>query len=210
MRVRALAILLLCSAAAASGAALHLAPVPPSRPHSPSGLLAQGKFLIASRQVGGPYFAESVVLLLEYSAHGAVGLIINRPTEIELGHLLPELEGLEGRSDRTYFGGPVSRGELMLLIRSSEPPPRSHRIVDDIHASGSLETLRELLGTTTPANRFHAYLGYAGWGARQLDGEVARGDWYIVPAESDTVFDKEAGEIWPELIRSSAGRWVQR
>ena len=92
-------------AVAAAGAALDPparglgAAIPPWSSASPRDL-AKGKLLIASPQAGGPYFYESVVLLLDYGPEGAVGLIITRPTEIELARLLPDIEVLRGRPDR--------------------------------------------------------------------------------------------------------------
>jgi putative transcriptional regulator len=172
--------------------------------------LAKGKLLIASPQVGGPYFYQSVVLLLDYQPGGALGLIINQPTEIELARLLPDVEALRGRPDRAFFGGPVDRERMMLLFRSSEPLPDSRRIVGEIHASGSFETLRKVVGSGATASRFRAYVGSAGWAMGQLDGEVARGDWLIAPGEASIVFEMDPEKIWRELIDRSTGLQADR
>ena len=172
--------------------------------------LAKGKLLIASPQVGGPYFYQSVVLLLDYQPGGAVGLIINRPTEIDLARLLSDAEALRGRSDRVFFGGPVDRERMMLLFRSSEPLPDSRRIVGEIHASGSFEMLRKVVESGVPASRFRAYVGSAGWAMGQLDGEVARGDWLIAPSEASVVFEMDPEKIWREFIDRSTGLEADR
>jgi len=206
-------------AVAAAGAALGppapdaVAALPPWPTASPRDL-AKGKFLIARPQAGGPYFYESVVLLLDYEPGGAVGLIVNRPTEIELAQLLPDVEALRGRSDRAFFGGPVERQRMMVLYRSSEPPPDSQRVAGDIHASGSFETLRKAIESGATESRFRAYVGYAGWAMGQLQGEVARGDWLIAPAEASAVFEMDSEKVWREFIDRSTGlhadRWPER
>lgn len=172
--------------------------------------LAKGKFLVATPQVGGPYFYQSVVLLLDYEPGGALGLIINRPTEIELAQLLPDVEALQGRSDRAFFGGPVDSQRMMLLFRSNEPLPDSRLVVGEIHVSGSFETLRKVVESGATASRFRAYVGSAGWAMGQLDGEVARGDWLIAPGEASAVFEMEPEKIWREFIDRSTGLEADR
>jgi putative transcriptional regulator len=202
-------------ALAAAGAALGppepdaVAGIPPWLSTSPRDL-AKGKFLIAQPQAGGPYFYESVVLLLDYEPEGAVGLIVNRPTDIELTRLLPDIEALQGRSDRAFFGGPVERERMMVLYRAGEAPPDARQIVGEIYASGSFGTLRQAIESGTPPSRLRAYVGYAGWGMGQLQGEVARGDWLIAPAEADAVFEMDPDEVWREFIERSTGLHAER
>jgi putative transcriptional regulator len=58
-------------------------------------------------------------------------------------------------------------------------------------------------------DRFRVYAGYAGWAPGQLDQEFSRGDWHVLRADQEMIFEKDAVQIWPELIRRSAGRWVR-
>lgn len=180
---------------------------PPNR-QSPVNALAKGVFLVASERLRDPNFSQSVVLLLEYDSTGALGLIINRPSQVSLASALPEVAGLTGRSDVLYVGGPVGRNQLFLLIRGASQPREANPVVDEIYSSISLETLRALLGEENA--EFHAHAGYAGWGPGQLDAEVLRGDWYVAPADADTMFDLPADDVWPALIRKNAGFWVWR
>jgi len=180
---------------------------PDARP--PGDDLARGKFLIASRGLLDPNFAESVVLLLEYDAQGALGLIVNRPTEVQLTDLLPEVEELKERADVVYVGGPVSKDRIVLLMRSDQHPRDSGRVFADTYVSSSMETLKHAVTLAGEGEIFHAYVGYAGWGPGQLDNEVSRGDWYVSPAEEAIVFDRAADEIWHELIKKNSGQWVR-
>ncbi len=170
--------------------------------------LGKGVFLIASESLNDPNFSQTVVLLLEYDKNGAVGLIINRPTEISLASLLPEEKNLRDRRELVFIGGPVGRAQLFLLLRSTTRPEHSQRIVDEVYATTSLETLREIIAKESPV-AFQAYAGYSGWGPGQLDAELMRGDWLVTPADSETVFDKATDTIWHELIRKNKGLWVQ-
>jgi len=200
----------LSAATLADGVAFSLDPVkasPDARP--PGNRPARGMFLIASRALADPNFSESVVLLLEYDAQGALGLIVNRPTRLTLTDLLPEMDELKERDDVVYLGGPVSKNRIVLLMRSEEHPAESGRVFADTYVSSSMETLKQVVTPGDSGRTFHAYVGYSGWGPGQLDNELSRGDWYVTPAVESLVFDRAAEEIWPELIQKNSGHWVR-
>ena len=167
--------------------------------------LRAGRFLVATRQIDGPVFGRSVVLLLDYSHAGALGLIVNRPTAMSLHELLPALDEITDRQDRVFLGGPVETQMMVFLIRSESIPPDSQRVIGDIHATGSADALRKMIEQDAPESRFHAYVGYAGWGPGQLDAEIARGDWYVAPADPDQVFDPSLGDLWERLVFEHEG-----
>jgi len=170
---------------------------------------SKGRFLIASRQLLDPQFAETVVLLIEYSQHGALGVIINRPSELKLSAVLPELEVLRQRPDTIYLGGPVAKNQLLLLIRTSSPPEGSRLVFKDIHVSSSQAVIQRMIKNPEGEERFRVYAGYAGWAPGQLDNEIATGGWHVLRADAETVFDKSASEIWPDLIHRSSAQWVR-
>lgn len=169
--------------------------------------LSKGKFLVASRHLRDPNFSQTVILLIDYDWHGAMGLVINRPTEVRLSTVLPEIEELQQRTDTVYRGGPVARGQMLLLIQSGSQPEGSRHVFEDIYLSSSRTVLQGMFADA--GKRFRVYAGYAGWAPGQLDQEVSRGDWHVLQADADTVFDKASSEIWPELIRRSSVQWVR-
>lgn len=171
--------------------------------------LSKGRFLVASRQLLDSQFSKTVVLLLQYGRQGAMGLVINQPTEMKLSTLLPEIEGLQQRSDNIYHGGPVAKRQLMLLIRTASPPEGSQHVFKDIYISSSQTVIKRMIEDPTSEERFRVYAGYAGWAPGQLDMEVSRGGWHILRADPETVFDKSPPDIWPELIRRSSAQWVR-
>ena len=193
----------------------HLLPLPmpiilgQSNQSQPMVKPSKGKFLIASRQLLDPHFAESVVLLIEYNKNGALGIIINRPSEMKLSAVLPEIEGLEQRPDTIYLGGPVARNQLLLLIRTSSPPEGSRQVFKDIHVSSSQAVIQRMIKNPESEERFRVYAGYAGWAPGQLDNEIATGGWHVTTADVETIFDKSASGIWPDLIHRSSAQWVR-
>jgi putative AlgH/UPF0301 family transcriptional regulator len=98
----------------------------------------------------------------------------------------------------------------VLLLCSDRQLQDTAHVFANIFFSASEDTLRQLLARSDDRERFHAYVGYAGWGPGQLEQEVMRGDWHLVSPDARTVFDAEPSEIWHELLRQSAGLWVQR
>jgi putative transcriptional regulator len=178
--------------------------VPPPRPSS-GALLAKGKFLVASSGIADPFFRETVVLLISYDPTGAAGLVINRPTKIPLADLLPNEPGLKKRSDFIYYGGPVEAQRMFMLIRSDEKLEESDNLFQNVYVSMSRNTLERVIEAHKTQKQFRAYSGYAGWFPGQLNNEVMRGDWYVLDADAEIIFETEESEIWHELIlRSSA------
>ncbi|MDE2148465.1 MAG: YqgE/AlgH family protein [Gammaproteobacteria bacterium] len=197
LAVRVAGILLAVSAAAWSAGTLS---VPMGDPGDDPGVVpGVGRFLVANRQVPGG-FAHSVILLVEVNQVGALGLVVNRPTQLRLAGLLPRVDELKGRQDPVYLGGPVAIDHLTLLIRSKAAPPDAVRVLGDVYVSASLETLRAVAGKASAGDRFRAYVGYAGWAPGQLGFEIARGDWLVVPANADDVFADDADGLWRQLI----------
>lgn len=168
-------------------------------------LPARGKFLVASPGMTDPRFQETVILLIGYDSTGATGLIINRPTQVTLAELLPFVPGLTKRSDVAYYGGPVEGQRMFMLVRSREKPDESENVFADVYVSVSKNTLERMIQARKTDKKLRVYSGYARWFPGQLDKEVSLGGWYIVNADADAIFEKEASQLWPDLIgRSSA------
>ena len=169
--------------------------------------ISKGKFLIASRQLNDPRFMETVILIVDYNWHSVMGLIINRPTEVELSSALPHIKGLN--SKHLYFGGPVSMNQVFMLMRTNTNPKRSQRVFGDVYVSPDINILEQMAGKSKAKEKFRVYAGYAGWTRDQLRQEITRGDWYVLQADPETVFEKPSSAIWPELIRRSTALQVK-
>ena len=168
----------------------------------------RGMFLLAAPRMADPRFAQTVVLLLEYDETGALGLVVNRPTRLSLHDALvtppPKSAG-----HVVFSGGPVEHQRLIALLRSSNAVGDAQHVFGDVYASASMETLRLMLERDEIGTDVHAHLGYAGWSPGQLDAEIARGDWIVTPADAESIFDAPPGDVWRNLMRRNAGRWVR-
>ncbi|MFN8626262.1 MAG: YqgE/AlgH family protein [Candidatus Binatia bacterium] len=175
----------------------------------PSTQPAAGHFLIAKHSLSDPNFAESVILLLSYGGGGAMGIIINRPTEMRLKSAFPQVQELQKRDDRLFVGGPVSLSSILLLVRSKGRLERAQQIFDNVHVSSSMQVLREVARGAGKTVRLRAYAGYAGWGPGQLDHEIERGDWLIAPADATSIFDTKPADVWSKLVDRFSVEWTR-
>ena len=157
---------------------------------------AKGRLLVATEVVGGDLFGETVILLLEYSDAGAMGLVVNRPTDVALGELLEDGEEVPEPPPTVYWGGPVAMDSLSALGHRVAPGESTDEIVESIYRIPFDEALEN--AEADPASvRF--YLGYAGWAPGQLDYELARGSWHVLTASDEIVFTDDPEELWQRL-----------
>ncbi len=156
-----------------------------------------GIFLVATRGLRDPNFSQTVVFLIDYDSDGAFGLIIDRPTEHTMAELWPEIAGLEAHF--VYFGGPIFPYHLLFLIRSASAPEGTRWVFQGVYLGSDDLVLKRVLAEGE--DEFRVYAGHAGWAPGQLDNELARGDWYILPAERSFIFHQEPSQIWEELIQ---------
>ena len=200
-----LTALLVLPAAARAGTSSRVAVVP-ERPSNPHTRLARGKFIVANRSLHDPTFFETVVLLVDYDDNGALGVVVNRPTDVPLTAALPEVKELRKRADLIFLGGPVARDRMVLLVRATAAPPQSVLVFDKVYATGSLSALRRSIGR---GEAVRAYAGYAGWGPGQLDAEVAHGDWLIGPADGKAIFEDPPNAVWSRFVERFSGDWAE-
>lgn len=165
---------------------------------------ANGVFLVATRNIRDANFKESVVLITQPPGSGPFGVIINRPLAQRVGTLFPGNETLEGRDDMLYSGGPVERRSLIFLVRSNRAPPRAAHVLSDVYFTSDFSWVEGMLKRSDPIQGLRVYAGYAGWAPGQLQNEIARGGWHVVPADAETIFEKDPATIWPELIKRAA------
>ncbi len=141
--------------------------------------LAPGKVLVAQRSLKDPNFEKTVVLLVKYDEEGVVvGLILNRRSTVELSAAFEDLKEAKGKSDPVYVGGPVERKAVLGLLRASSKPDGAERVFADVNMIAGEEVLmRKTLADNPDPQRFHVYVGYAGWALEQLDQEVDAVAW---------------------------------
>jgi putative transcriptional regulator len=171
-----------------------------AQPRVPGVKPAAGRFLVAARELADPNFARSVVLLGQYEEKGAMGLTINRPSAMTIGEALAGFKAAKERKDPAYLGGPVVRTGVLALVRSASKPDDAKPVFGDVYLVSTRPLLEKLLATAD-ATRLRVYLGYAGWGAGQLEMELEIGSWHVISADAATVFDTSPASVWPRLIK---------
>lgn len=173
----------------------------------PAGLT--GQFLVATDELRDPRFMRTVVYMIRHDASGAMGLIVNRPLgDAFLSDLLERL-GLGGKGVAgeilVHYGGPVDPGRGFFLHTTDYKIESTQVIKDGIAITVQPEILRAIGAGTGPRRSLFA-VGYAGWAAGQLEGEIKAGAWVAVPADEALVFDENYEKKWE---RAMARRTIQ-
>jgi putative transcriptional regulator len=156
----------------------------------------RGQLLIAGPRLLDPNFQRTVVLMIEHGPEGALGLVLNRPSETNVGQVVSELEELLMADTPVFIGGPVQPGGLIVLARFPEPDMAALVSFDDVgilRAEVPLDDPPELLAS-------RAFAGHAGWGPGQLDDELERGDWILEAATVDDAFTEAPEELWSTVL----------
>jgi putative transcriptional regulator len=165
--------------------------------------LGAGKVLVASRDLGDPPFAQTVVLLVHQDAQGVVGLILNRRTNVPLSRVLKDLKAAKDRSDPVYLGGPLEAPTVFGLLKSPSKIEGAETVLGGVYLISAKNLFEQTISTRPDPAVFHVYLGYAGWTNEQLRREVELGAWFIFPANARTVFDSDPDSLWPQMIRKT-------
>jgi len=174
-----------------------------------------GALLVATPALADPNFERSVVLVLDHDENGTLGVVLNRPSPVPVGEVLPDWAEHVAKPGVLFHGGPVSTDSALavaLLPPGSDPDPVGLRKLfeDDGSAVGvvDLDTPAELLGSAVSGMRIFA--GYAGWGDSQLDAEIEEGSWYVVPALVTDPFSAAPDRLWMQVLRRQPGElaWV--
>ncbi len=165
---------------------------------------ARGQLLIAGPSLSDPNFWRTVVLIVEHSDDGALGLVLNRPSETTVGETVSELESLLDLDDPLYIGGPVQPSALIVLAEFDDTESAALIAFEDIGVLGG----DAAEGTPPPVRRGRAFVGHAGWGPGQLDSELERGDWILEPAEREDAFTQSPQELWPAVLTRKGGSYA--
>lgn len=173
--------------------------------------VTKGVLLVASPTLNDPNFQRTVLLLVKHGSEGTLGLVLNRPTNLLLTQVLPDLIALKGTNHQLFVGGPVDPTRLQLLFRFKEPPPDARPVIDGLYVGSTPALLERVLTEAKPTEVFRAFAGYAGWAPGQLEFEMLQGSWGVLPIEGVDIFRKDPVSLWPDSIaRLQAPRVISR
>jgi putative transcriptional regulator len=167
----------------------------------------KGRLLVATPPLDDPNFDRTVIFVLEHHDEGALGVVINRPTEEELGEPLDRWEDLQASPAHVFAGGPVETDALIALALSNSPLEEASEDLSPVVgrvASADLTADPAFVAARVSAVR--VFRGYAGWGPGQLEGEIMAGAWLVFDAEPDDVFATQPTQLWRTVLRRQGGR----
>jgi putative transcriptional regulator len=161
---------------------------------------AAGLFLVARRTLQDPHFKETVIYLLRHGPQGTLGLVVNRPSSLNLSDAVAGIKDMGTTPRPVFFGGPVEFSTVWMLIRDAEESRLVEHIADDIYLSGDRTVLEHLLNEKKPHDALHCYLGHAGWLPGQLALEIKQEKWYVIQTDPAVIFSANPESIWKRLI----------
>lgn len=158
----------------------------------------KGHFLVAARHLNDPNFFKTVVLIIDHGDEGAMGLVVNRPSCLSVAAALSHEFDLSASSEMVHFGGPVDREALFILHNADRGDCCKQIVVPGVVTVGSSEEFQSVLGAVEAQEplAYRIFHGCAGWAPDQLEGEIERGDWLVLPACSETTFHEDPYELW--------------
>lgn len=173
----------------------------------PGSTPTKGRLLVATPPLEDPNFDRTVVYVLEHQEDGALGVVINRPTEETLDAPLDRWSELQATPDSIFLGGPVEPDALIALAFANEPITETTEELSPVSgriASADLTTDPAFVAGRVGSVRI--FRGYAGWGPGQLEGEIESGAWLVLDAEADDLFAAQPEHLWRQILRRQGGR----
>jgi putative transcriptional regulator len=163
----------------------------------------RGHLLVAAPTLVDPTFARAVVLVAEHSDGGALGVVLNRPSGVTVAEVVPDLAALLDEDDPVYTGGPVQPSGVIVLAEFEQPSDAALAIDGDLGFVALEDDVEDLA-----AGRARAFAGHAGWGAGQLDAELAEEAWFVAPFDREDAFADDPEELWSRALTRKGGAYA--
>ncbi len=163
-----------------------------------------GRLLVAEPMLGDPNFDRAVVLMIEHSDDGALGLVLNRPTDLSVAGALPSWDRLATEPAVVHVGGPVESQSGWCLARVLDPVGRPGvvRLLGDL---GLVDLELDPAEVSSWITDLRLYAGYSGWGPGQLDDELSQEAWFVVDAEPSDPFLADGASLWRRILARQHG-----
>ena len=164
----------------------------------------RGKLLIASPALVDPNFARTVVLITEHNDEGAMGVVLNRPSETAVEDVASELSELVV-DEPVFIGGPVQPQALVVLAEFNDPEVAAWIVAADV---GFVSAESEYDDLARAIRRGRVYAGYSGWGAGQLEGELAEDAWIVEAPMPAELFPDDPLTLWQDVLARKGGQFA--
>ncbi len=164
---------------------------------------SKGKILIAEPFLKGPYFGRSIVLLTEFGEQGAVGFVLNKPSNVYPDEVIDDILSFKGE---LYIGGPVASDTLHFIHTLGDKLPGSVRVTENIYWGGDFDTLKNLINSDIATyKQVKFFAGYSGWSPGQLEGEIKERSWIVTEVKDAVIMDDDIDNIWEQILNGLGG-----
>jgi putative transcriptional regulator len=163
----------------------------------------RGHLLVAAPTLLDPNFARTVVLIAEHGEDGALGVVLNRPSDSTVGEVVPDIGGVVDPDETVFTGGPVQTSGVMVLAEFSDPGDAALTIDGDL-GFVALESAMEELDT----GRSRAFAGHAGWGPGQLEAELEEEAWFVASFDREDAFAEDSDALWSRVLERKGGAYA--
>jgi putative transcriptional regulator len=165
------------------------------------------RLLVSVPTLGDPNFFRSVVFMLEHTEEGALGLVLNQPTETRVDEVLDAWAPYAAAPAVAFVGGPVQTREAVIgLARVGGLDPGDGDAWQPLLADvGTVDLGREPSDARGDIKAVRIFAGYSGWGPTQREGELAAGGWFVVDARPDDLFTPDPANLWRTVLRRQGG-----
>jgi putative transcriptional regulator len=164
----------------------------------------RGRLLVATPALGDPNFDHTVVLILEHSEDGAVGVVLNRPTTTDLVDALPAWDRLAIEPSVLFTGGPVAPDAAICLGRGW-PGEQGEGYEPLFGNLGTVDLTLDPEALTSVVQGIRLFVGYSGWGEGQLEGEIEAGAWFVVDTHPDDALSTRPDDLWQTVLKRQKG-----
>jgi putative transcriptional regulator len=166
----------------------------------------KGRLVVATPALPDPNFDRTVVLLLAHSEEGAAGVVLNRPSDMHVSEPLPKWDRLAAEPAVVFVGGPVGPGGAICLAVGTPAGVLGVGWTPLDIGLGTLDLEQDPDDIGAGIEAIRVFAGYAGWGAGQLEREIAAGAWFVIPARTADVVSEEPLGLWKQVLRREGGR----
>ncbi len=159
----------------------------------------KGKLLVSEPFLHDPFFKRAVILLTEHNADGTVGFILNKPINVKLHEAIDDFPKFDAD---LYLGGPVQRDSLYYIHTLGDTIAESVEVFKGIYWGGNFEVLKVLIkNKKVNPSELRFFMGYTGWGSKQLAGELKKQSWIVTKAKIKYIMDTDPNVLWEELLK---------
>lgn len=165
----------------------------------------RGRLLVASPLLGDPNFDRTVVLLVEHGDEGALGLVLNRPSELPVAEVLPQWHERAAAPAAMFLGGPVQPSAVICLARDGGTGAAMSPLAPTAVPGIALLDLDGDPDALHPGVELRCFAGYSGWSEGQLEDEIDEGAWFVVDPAPDDPFVRRPSRLWQEVLARQPG-----